>query len=361
MKASVKNKRFVDKKNKLINMLPLDTPLSLLIESSDKCNFKCNFCPTSDLNLMKNTSGRNYGNIDFELYKKVIDDIKLFNNKIKTLHLHKSGEPLLNKKIADMIKYAKDSNCIETISITTNGYLLNNELSLQIIDAGIDRINISIEGINAKQYLEIANVNINFDDFVNKIAFLFKNKKNCIISIKIVDANLNENDKKEFFRIFGDICDYISIENIIPWNEFDIDTSLISQNKSIYKGNLHHNILICPKIFYQIAVNSDGSVSACCDDWGHKVIVGNINEKSLVDIWNSEELKELRLLFIRGNRNKHPFCKDCSSIVYDTINENVIDDYSETLFAMYNRTEQNRTEQNRTEQNRTEQNRTEQF
>lgn len=98
MRASVKNKRFIDKKHKLIDILPLDRPLSLLIESSDKCNFKCNFCPTSDLNLMKNTSGRNYGDIDFELYKKVIDDLKLFKNKINTLHLHKSGEPLLNKK-----------------------------------------------------------------------------------------------------------------------------------------------------------------------------------------------------------------------------------------------------------------------
>ena len=335
MRASVKNKRFIDKKHKLIDILPLDRPLSLLIESSDKCNFKCKFCPTSDSNLMKNTNGRNYGNIDFDLYKKIIDDLKLFNNKIKTLHLHKSGEPLLNNKIPEMIKYARNSNCIEIISMTTNGYLLNNELSQQIIDAGIDRINISIEGISAKQYFEIANVNINFDDFVNRIAFLFNNKKNCIISIKIIDANLSKNDKKEFFSIFGDICDYISIENIMPWNEFDISSYLTSKNESIYKENIHHDILICPKIFYQMAVNSDGSVSACCDDWEHKVIIGNVKEKSLIDIWNSEELKKLRILFIDGERNKHPFCKDCQSIIYDTLDENVIDDYSEKLFTIY--------------------------
>lgn len=190
MSANIKS-RVSDNREKLEQVIPLNTPFLINIEPSDKCNFRCKFCPTSDLKLMKATDGRNYGNMNFDLYKKVIDDIKEFDNNIKMLYLYNQGEPLLNPYFPDMIKYAKDSKCIDKISTTTNASLLNEELSLKIIEAGLDKIEISIEGINAEQYFNIANVKINFDRFVNNIKFLYDNKKELHIYIKIIGNNLS--------------------------------------------------------------------------------------------------------------------------------------------------------------------------
>ena len=77
-------------------------------------------------------------------YKKIIDDICKFEKPIKVLRLYKDGEPLLNPHFADMIRYAKEKKCAERIDTTTNASLLNPKISLEIIEAGLDRINISI-------------------------------------------------------------------------------------------------------------------------------------------------------------------------------------------------------------------------
>ena len=216
MKAQIKPKINLEERVKLQDVLPLKTPFSMLIEPSDKCNFRCKFCPTSDLKLMQATEGRNYGNMNFDLYKKVIDDIAEFEDNLKIVHLYNQGEPLLNPYFSNMVEYAKSKKYINKVATTSNAYLLNKELSLRIIQAGLDRIQISIEGINEEQYFNISNVKIDFNKLVDNIEFFYKNKKECDIFIKIVGNNLNEQEKNKFYNIFGDICDYIFIENVVP-------------------------------------------------------------------------------------------------------------------------------------------------
>ncbi|MCZ9887847.1 hypothetical protein OFS07_15090 [Brachyspira hyodysenteriae] len=70
MKAKIKTKKFVDNREKLQDIIPMDTPLCIFIEPTDKCNFKCRFCPHVYPDVIKNTKGRNHGNMDFNLYKK---------------------------------------------------------------------------------------------------------------------------------------------------------------------------------------------------------------------------------------------------------------------------------------------------
>ena len=251
MKAKIKSRDEIsNNRERLEDKIPLNTPFLILIDPSDKCNFRCKFCPTSDLKLMQATDGRNYGNMDFDLYKKVIDDIAEFDNNIKMIYLYKDGEPLLNPFFSDMIKYAKASKCIDNISATSNASLLNKELSLSIVEAGLDKLQISIEGINAEQYFNISNVKIDFNKLVDNIKFLYDNKKQCEIYIKIVGNNLTEQEKTEFYNIFGDICDYIFIENATQiWNNFKISDYInITNDKTLYGKEVKYKN-VCRKFF----------------------------------------------------------------------------------------------------------------
>ena len=92
--------------------------------------------------------------MDFDLFKNVIDQIAQFDSNLKTLRLNKIGEPTLNKHLPEMIKYAKKTNKINWIDFATNGSKLNNEFSEKIIESGVDRINISLEGISEEDYLK---------------------------------------------------------------------------------------------------------------------------------------------------------------------------------------------------------------
>ena len=70
-----------------------------------------------------------------------------------------------------MIKYAKDSGYVDRVDTTTNASLLTKDLSLKIINAGLDRINISIEGMNSKQYLDFSRAKLDFNKLVENISF----------------------------------------------------------------------------------------------------------------------------------------------------------------------------------------------
>ena len=108
MNNTLKNK--IDKEyEELYKVVPLDTPLSVHIEAANICNFQCSFCPTSDKELLKKHN-RPSGMMTFEMFKKIINDLKYFNGKIKTILFHKDGESLLNPLIAKMIAYTKESN-----------------------------------------------------------------------------------------------------------------------------------------------------------------------------------------------------------------------------------------------------------
>lgn len=332
MSANIKS-RVSDNREKLEQVIPLNTPFLINIEPSDKCNFRCKFCPTSDLKLMRATDGRNYGNMNFDLYKKVIDDIKEFDNNIKMLYLYNQGEPLLNPYFPDMVKYAKDSKCIDKISTTTNASLLNEELSLKIIEAGLDKIEISIEGINTEQYFNIANVKINFDKFVNNIKFLYDNKKELHIYIKIIGNNLSESEKAEFYNIFGGICDSIFIENAASvWYDFEIKDINITNDKTYFGEKVSYR-KVCTKIFFSMVINSNGQVSPCCSDWARKLIIGDANHEKLKDIWNGEKLRNLQKLFLRGEREDLPFCSSCGLPEYGSPDN--IDNYAEEILLRF--------------------------
>lgn len=333
MKAKLKPRIDLQNRTKLEEVLPLDTPFIVNIDPSDRCNFQCKFCPTGDRELMKNTCGRNYGNMDFETYKKVIDDLCQFENKVKVIRLYKDGEPLLNPRFADMVRYAKESGCCERVDTTTNASLLTPERSLAIIDAGLDRINISVEGVTEKQYQDFAGYSLKFAEYVENIRFFYENKKQCEVLVKINGDIISEEEKQIFLDTFGDISDYIYIEHVMEcWPTFEITKVDVNQSFGIY-GQEINEVLVCPYVFYSMYVNSNGTVSLCFLDWHRKLLIGDVAKESMKDIWNGEKLKEYRKMFLRGERKEHPVCGNCGQMKQGAPDN--IDSYASKLLEKY--------------------------
>ncbi len=65
----------------------------------------------------------------YEVFTKIIDDLAEFDQPIKVLRMYKDGEPFLNKRLADMIAYAKASGHVDYIDTTTNGTFLTPSAS----------------------------------------------------------------------------------------------------------------------------------------------------------------------------------------------------------------------------------------
>lgn len=329
MKAKIKPRINLENRTRLEEVIPLSTPMILFVDPASICNFKCKFCPTGNRNLIKNTV-RWQGRMDFDLYKKIIDDLEEFDEPLKVLRLYKEGEPLINSRFTDMIRYAKASGFVKYIDTTTNGYLLETERIRSILDAGLDRINISVDGMSDQQFLEFTGVKVNFEKFVDNIRNLYEMKGDCEICIKIAGDFLSEEDKVRFFDTFGDYADRIFIENVAPcWPEFGVEDRLgMKITKGIYDQPIG-DVSTCPYIFYSLSVNSDGSVSLCFLDWAHKLLVGDVRKQSLKEIWDGEALFQHQIEHLRGKRKENPVCGQCGQLSH-CLPDN-IDLYVDTL------------------------------
>ncbi len=331
MKAQIKPRIDLLNRTKLETVIPLSVPFVINVDPADICNFQCKFCPTGDKALMKKTPGRNHGIMDFELYKKIVDDICEFDKPIKVLRLYKDGEPLLNLRMAEMIGYAKEKRCAERIDTTTNAALLSPKRNTELIAAGLDRINISIEGINAQQYWEFSKCKVNFEKLVENISHLYENKKQCEIIVKINGDILSEDDKKKFYEIFGDIADGVYIEHIMAcWPEFKLKGVEVNQEYGLYSQKIKE-VLVCPYVFYSFSINSDGSASICFLDWSRKLVIGDAKTQKVKDIWNGEELREYQKMFLVKKRKAHPVCGNCGQMSHGQPDD--IDEYAEMLLG----------------------------
>ncbi len=329
MRAQIKPRIDLQNRTNLETVIPLSVPFIINVDPTDICNFQCKFCPTGDRELMKAILGRNHGILDFTLYKKIIDDICEFEKPIKVLRLYKEGEPLLNPQLTEMIAYAKEKRCAERIDTTTNGILLSPPKNIEIIEAGLDRINISIEGINARQYWEFSKYRIHFETFVENIRHLYENKKQCEMIVKINGDILSEEDKRRFYEIFGDIADGVYIEHIMScWPEFDLKGVEVNQDFGIY-GQPIKEVLVCPYVFYSFSINSDGSASTCFLDWSRKLIIGDAKSESVIDMWRGDQLREYQIMFLTKKRKEHPVCGNCGQMSHGQPDD--IDKYTEDL------------------------------
>lgn len=316
MKAQIKPRINQEGRTRLEEVIPLATPFVLFVDPSSACNFRCKFCPSGDAGLIRE-SGRWQGAMDLGLYRKLIDDLKEFDEPLKVLRLYKDGEPLLNRHFADMVRIAKESGVARSVDTTTNGSLLDPERMKPVLDAGIDRINISVDGLSDDQFLEFTGVRVHFDTFVDNIRKLYEMKGQCEILVKIAGDFLSEKDKERFFSIFGDCADRIFIENVAPcWPEFDVADRLnVSLDRGIYDQPIGE-VTTCPYIFYSLSVNSDGSVSLCFLDWARKLIVGDMRQESLKEIWNGERLLRHRMAHLEGRRKQDPVCGACGQLTH---------------------------------------------
>ena len=332
MKAKVVARVFNSEKTELENVVPLDTPYSVHIDICSICNFKCNFCFQSDPEAMSK-KGYKYGSMSFDLFKKITDDLKEFNHKIRKVKIGLHGEPTLHTELPKMISYMKSQNVTEITELFTNASRLNPKLNRELIDAGLDRVNMSIEGLSSEKYKEVTGVAVDMEKFVENIRNLYEIRKDCKIYIKIVDINLSKEDKDRFFAIFGDICDEIFIENVVPqWAEiskFDVDTTgMYGQKVDRYKE-------ICPFPFMYLHFNFNGTASPCTLDWGKEVLIGDVQKESALAIWQGTNLYELQMKMLEKQRDDIPFCNKCLAPVVCCL-EN-LDNHAGKLIKKINR------------------------
>ena len=256
---------------------------SLIIEPSNICNLNCLICPTN--NGMK----RKKGYMSFELFQKTINGGK----SLEHLCLHNWGEPMQNKDLFNMIRYAHDKGVRYTV-FNTNGTLLDDDNIRRILESPLSILRISVDG-NPDTYRQIRG--IDFKTIEKNILNLIKKRDKINSSLKIgivmVVDKQTEKDIDSFYNKWNAMVDHVRFQ-----------PKLISSQRTD----------LCPELFGKeygkMVVLWDGKVIPCCADYEGKLQTGDVLKETVDSIWNGLAVKRLRKRHL--NKDFPDICKNCS-------------------------------------------------
>lgn len=317
----------------LKDVVPLDTPYNAQIEISSFCNLRCVYCAHSI------SHGQTEGNMSYELLDKILYDLAEFPQKIKKLNLFGFGESLCHPEFPEIIGRVNKANIAEAVEFTTNGVLLTKDKIDQIMNnGGVKTIRISLQGIDAQSYKKFAGVNIDFEQFRSNLKYLYEQRGDMKVRMKIADIALKDisNGKELFEDLFGSMADSIYIEHILPmYAGMDYDEIDINIKKNALEGRMHvHQETVnkvCHRAFYRMGLRVNGDVTAACCDSTRDVKYGNIMEDSLYNIWNGEVHREFLQLLLEGRRFEHPYCKNCVMPNDITTEADILDPWTDEI------------------------------
>ena len=300
------------------------------------CNFTCEYCFHS---VPRNERGfvSDWPVMKLNLYKKCIDELAQFDDQLKVLRFVGMGEPLLHKNIAEMITYAVEKKVALRVEMLTNGSLLTNMMSDDLIDAGLSRLVISLQGISPEKFRRISNVEIDFAELVANIEYFYRHKTATHVYVKIVDYALDEIDTAlKFYDIFGNICDSMAVENAVPIMP-GVDYGKIlktSGGNATQFGLPVSSIDVCPQAFFTMQINPDGKVVPCYQI-SYPAIMGDANNQTIQEIWNGEEYANFRRTMLNGRDGANDICATCNFIKYRLFPEDDLQDEAERLKGLY--------------------------
>ncbi len=271
-------------------------PTHVDIETSSACQMKCPMCMAHLMKDMKK------GVMNFELFTKIVDECA--REHVYSIRLDHRGEPLLNPKIVEMVSYAKNKG-IKDVAFLTNGERLNPEITGKLIEAGLDWISISFDGMgdvyNRIRYPAIHEETLEKVKLIRRMREE-KSLKKPLIRVQSIYSAIKDNPET-FLTLWDGIADRVNI--------------IADQDRSHTKNKfLHDPDFICPSPWQRMVITFDGKVVQCCSDFLEGNILGDVTKTTLRQIWHGRKFEEVRTLFRNRQRLRTKPCQVCCDGAY---------------------------------------------
>ena len=307
----------------LRELLPLAAPLAMSIDTSEACNFRCRFCVynQSRQNGLARRPAGTKPIMEMAVFEKLVGDLKAFPQKVKKISVHCRGEPLLNPDIARMIRLMHDAGVTECVKISSNGSLLTRELARDIIDAGIGQFVFSVEHATREGYRDVTGgAWDDYDAIVENFRVLREERdrsgrRDVNLCAKILDF-ISDSEKEKFKADFGPYADTLLITGLYASSRPELVDGTMGrgQEGGFYQAGLKMDRKVCPEPFFFLCVDARGEVMPCWMDWSNGLVIGNIMETPLRDIWNGDRMRRVRLAHLTGKRVDLDVCRNCQFI-----------------------------------------------
>lgn len=320
-----------------VSSLPLPiAPITIHIEICSMCNLRCVGCIHGNKN--KGAGGAfkksRPKKMAFESFKKVMDTGGKY---AQCLNLTGTGETFLNPDTYDIVGLANRYG-LETF-IGTNGHNCDTQ---KILDSGLSRIVFALDGFSQETY-ETYRRGGNCQEVIDNITSLSRvaseQQSDIKIIVKYLVTSFTEGElpqARAYFEKFSNVefspdyfhiplesedfvwdeYDQISAESYEKWSPKNEFVAYEPGENGNYRFKFGRSSVFenrCQAIYNDVFINSAGDVYPCCEAGvpeEEMLLLGNAYEEGLLDIFNGEKARKLRMAYIDSGGKVGP-CATC--------------------------------------------------
>jgi radical SAM protein with 4Fe4S-binding SPASM domain len=239
--------------------------------------------------------------MSFDTFKKIIDEGAEYGLRAIKLNSGGRGEPILNKSLPEMVAYAKSKGIMD-VYFNTNATLLTHDIGTKLIEAGLDRISISLEGTDANMY-EKYRVGASFEKVLKNIKEFIKlrdemNSGTPLVRIQAVDLPELRPGLQRYKEFWEKIVDEVATIDFKDYSHLQRDL--------VYDW-------ACPYLWQRTMVGWDGMISLCQFDYSNSCKLGNINDGDTIrSAWRGKTMEKVRELHKKGRAHEISICNGCA-------------------------------------------------
>jgi len=244
-----------------------------------------------------------------ELFRRIIDD--LAQSPPSRVSLYLMNEPLLDLRLPEFVRYTAERIPSATTLVTSNGTHLTEDVGAGLIDAGLKRLKVSLQSLDAKTNRQLMGPWCDSAEVVrNVLGFkrLLKAKRSKLdlrVSMIITKLNAHEIDEaRRFWRKHGIRLVTSALEN--RGGNIENVGDLNPHEMACYHCN-------CVRPSREMCILWNGDVVLCCVDWWRTVTLGSVASQSIQDVWNGKELTAIRSALRENDAAVMPtICSQCT-------------------------------------------------
>ena len=190
----------------------------LRVSVTDRCNLRCLYCmPADGISLLSHNEILTYE----EIYTIAKAAAALGINKLRLT----GGEPLVRKNLSRLISTLAEIEGIDDISLTTNGVLLEN-ITEELKEAGLKRINISLDSLRSDRYQQITQSD-KLEDVFKGIQAARQVGLRPIKTNTVVIRDINDDEILDFARMTIDEDWHVRFIEYMPFKNNGQDGKLV--------------------------------------------------------------------------------------------------------------------------------------
>jgi MoaA/NifB/PqqE/SkfB family radical SAM enzyme len=290
-------------------------PCFFNIDPSSACNLRCVFCPQSDP-----PPDVTFGTMELDRFEHVIGQIERYA-VCAGLSLYLTGEPLLNRELPRMVEMCNE-RLVMPPQIATNGMLLSRETAESLCDAGVGTF--MIDFCADRDHFETMCPPGDWErirDNILGLAGVIRERGSPVL-VKLKDLDWRGDTPAERERSLAALKSIFGEEHpfrYIPYNLHNWSGAFAGAAGKRYgyradRRNGTAKFNPCSHLWLLMNIHYDGNVSICCRDTMQGVVVGNVFESTLPEVWNGPAMMKMRELMAKGLYERIPICTHCDRI-----------------------------------------------